>query len=151
MRQAPVLALPDFSKTFVFECDASGSGVGAVLKQDRPIAFFCEALHGQNLLLSTYDKEILALVLAVQRWRPYLFGKQFIVQTDHESLQQKISTAANRRWLFKLMGFDFVVECKNKGKENIAADALFLRNSEVDGNYFTSSRVPRNNKERTFD
>ena len=65
------------------ECDASGLGTLAVLT----IAFFSQALQGKILLLSTYEKEILALVLVVQRWRLYLLGRQFIVKTDHQSLK----------------------------------------------------------------
>ena len=73
--QAPLLALPNFANAFVVECDASRSRVGGVLMQERqPIVFFSQALQGRNLLLSTYDKEMLALVLVVQKWRPYLLG-----------------------------------------------------------------------------
>ena len=133
MTQAPVLSLPDFSKQFMVECDASGCGVGVVLRQERPIAFFSHALQGKHLLLSTYEKEILALVLAVQKWLPYL-GRQFVVLTDHHSLRhlwtQKITTTAQQRWLFTLMGYDFTVEYK-RGKENIMADALSRRTESV--------------------
>lgn len=87
MTRAPVLALPDFSKGFVIECDACGNGIGAVLMQERrPIAYFSQALQGRNLQLSTYEKEMLALVIAVQKWRPYLLGSDFIIRTDHQSL-----------------------------------------------------------------
>jgi hypothetical protein len=128
MTQAPVLALPDFSKPFVVECDASGLGIGAVLLQDnRPIAYFSKAIKRTELGLSTYEKEMLALVSAVQRWRPYLLGSKFIVSTDQKSLKfllnQTISTITQQRWLVKLLGYDYDIEYK-RGKENLVADAL---------------------------
>ncbi|TQD91944.1 hypothetical protein C1H46_022460 [Malus baccata] len=62
-----VLALPDFTQPFVVETDASGTGIGAVLCQGgHPIAYLSKALSGRNLTLSTYDKELLAIVVAVQ-------------------------------------------------------------------------------------
>ena len=79
-----VLALPDFSKSFVIEFDASSVGIGAILMQgQRPIAFHSQALKGRSLHLSTYENEFLALIIAIKRWRPYLLGKPFIIKTDH--------------------------------------------------------------------
>uniref|UniRef100_A0A2N9GN34 Reverse transcriptase n=1 Tax=Fagus sylvatica TaxID=28930 RepID=A0A2N9GN34_FAGSY len=123
--QPPCLALPDFSKTFVVECDASGYGIGAVLMQvGRPLAFYSQALKGKALFLSTYEKELMALVLSVKKWRPYLFGQNFVIKTDQQSLkhllEQRIGTPMQQKWISKLLGYHFVVEFK-RGKENAQA------------------------------
>ena len=124
----PVLALPDFSIPFTIQCDASGIGVGAVLmQQGRPLAYMSQAIHGKALQLSTYEKELMALVLAVKKWRSYLLGHNFKIQTDQQSLkyllEQKMGTPLQQQWITKLLGYEFVVEYK-QGKENKVADAL---------------------------
>jgi len=70
---APVLALPNFSRPFCIETDASDMGIGAVLMQDgHPLAFLSKALGPKSRGLSTYEKEYMSILLAVQTWRPYL-------------------------------------------------------------------------------
>ena len=138
----PTLCLPDFSQPFVVESDASGTGIGAVLTQhNHPVAYFSAALKGSTLTLSTYEKEMLAIVKAIRKWRHYLLGKPFIVRTDHKSLkyllEQRITTPAQARWLPKLLGYDYTIEYK-KGVENQAADSL-SRMGEV---RFLSISVP---------
>uniref|UniRef100_A0A2N9I7E9 RNA-directed DNA polymerase n=1 Tax=Fagus sylvatica TaxID=28930 RepID=A0A2N9I7E9_FAGSY len=128
---APLLALPDFSKTFEIECDASGIGIGAVLMQEkRPIAYFSEKLNGAVLNYPTYDKELYALVRALETWQHYLWPKEFVIHTDHESLKHlKGQGKLNRRhaqWMEFIETFPYVIKYK-QGKENIVADALSRR------------------------
>jgi len=77
--------------------------------------------------LSVYEKELLAIVFAVQIWEQYLLGRPFIVKTDQKSLKhlldQKLSTPFQQLWLTKLMGFQYEIQHKS-GVENKAADAF---------------------------
>ena len=83
----PVLALPNFSRPFQLQTDASDSGVGAVLLQDgHPLAFVSKALGPRTRGLSTYEKEYLAILIAVDQWRSYLQHDEFVIFTDQRSL-----------------------------------------------------------------
>jgi len=128
LTKAPVLQLPDFTKAFVVDCDASGSGFGAVLHQGHgPIAFFSRTVAPQHAKLAAYERELIGLVQAVRHWQPYLWTAEFIVRTDHCSLKhlldQRLSTIPQHTWVSKLFGYSFQVEYK-PGKQNVAADAL---------------------------
>ena len=110
------------------KCDASGFGIGAILiQQGRPIAFHSQPLNGKSAHLSTYEKELLALVTTVRKWRPYLFRKPFMIKTDHQSLKyllkQRIGTPMQQIWITKLLGYSFIIDHK-KVKENVVANAL---------------------------
>ena len=131
---APVLAMPDFTTTFVVECDASSHGFGAVLIQGgHPIAFFSRPVAPRHRALAAYERELIGLVQAVRHWRPYLWGRRFLVKTDHYSLKylldQRLATIPQHHWVGKLLGFDFSVEYK-PGATNAVADALSRRDTE---------------------
>lgn len=118
MVNPPVLSLPNFTKKFVIEYDydACGVGIGVVLMQNQQLlAFLSQALKGRNLLLSTYEKALLAMELA------------FVVRTYHHSLkylfEQKVGTPTYQKWISKLLGYEFSIEFKS-GTDNRVIDAL---------------------------
>jgi len=128
MTTAPVLALPNFQAQFTVETDACLDGIGAVLMQGgQPIAYLSKALGEKHRKLSIYEKEFLALIMAVEKWRPYLQRQEFIIQTDHKSLaflkEQNLHSETQREAITRLMGLHFKIVYK-QGKDNLAADAL---------------------------
>ena len=131
LTHAPLLPLSNFAKTFEVECDASGLGIGAVLMQEgRPIAYFSEKLSGAAFKYPTYDKQLYALVRALETWQHYLWSKEFVIHTNHESLkhlkgQHKLNKR-HARWMEFVETFPYVIRYK-QGKENIVADALSRR------------------------
>jgi hypothetical protein len=142
---APVLALPDFFLPFVVETDACQYGVGAVLMQNgHPIAYLSKALSPKNQAMSTYEKECVSILMAVDKWRPYLQHQDFVIRTDQKSLlhlsDQRLGTCIQHKAYVKLMGLRYTIQYK-KGITNAAADAL-SRRTPMPGIMAISSAVP---------
>jgi hypothetical protein len=128
MMCTPVLALPNFQEVFTIEIDACVDGVGAVLMQKgQPIVFLSKAFGGKHKHLSIYDKEFLALLMAVDKWKQYIQHQEFIIKTNHRSLtylnEQDLHSEIQRKAMARLMGLQ-LKNIYNKGKDNVAADAL---------------------------
>ncbi|KAL0545229.1 hypothetical protein IC582_020379 [Cucumis melo] len=117
MLSLPILALPNIDQPFEIETNASGFGVGAILTQlKRSIAFYSHTLAMRDRAKPAYERELMAVVLAVQRWRPYLLGTRFIVKTDQKSLkfllEQRVVQPQYQKWVAKLLGYSFEVVYK---------------------------------------
>jgi hypothetical protein len=97
------------------------------MQQGRPLAYLSKSLGERNKHLSIYDKEFLALIMAVDKWRHYLQQNVFETHTDHKALsflgQQELYSELQRKAMTKMMGMQFKVVYK-QGKDNLVADAL---------------------------
>ncbi|CAM5092907.1 unnamed protein product [Natator depressus] len=132
----PVLANPDFDKPFVVFTDASDTGLGAVLMQEdekgerHPIVYLSKKLLPRERHYAAIEKECLAMVWALKKLEPYLFGRHFTVYTDHSPLtwlhQMKGANAKLLRWSLLLQDYDMDV-VHVKGSANLIADALSRR------------------------
>ncbi len=129
---APVLRLPDFKLPFIVVTDASIIAVGGVLMQDdgqgeRPIAYESRKLNDVESRYPVHEQELLAIIVCLRTWRCYLEGMNFIIRTDHKSLEhiptQKHLSRRMVRWIEYLQQFNFKIEYR-PGKENVVADAL---------------------------
>lgn len=128
----PVLIFPNFEETFIVTTDASDLAVGAVISQgkipfDKPIQYFSRTLSETQTRYSTIEKELLAIVWAIENFRHYLYGQHFLVVTDHRPLTFLLSSknVNNRlhRWKLILMEYNFEIIHKD-GAQNVVADAL---------------------------
>ncbi|GJW60293.1 zinc finger, CCHC-type containing protein [Tanacetum coccineum] len=129
MVEALVLKLPNFNELYIIETDASHTGIREVLQQGgHSVAYYSKTLATRHHTPSTYEKELLAVIQSLNKWRGYLLDRHFKIKTDQFSLkyllEQRINTPSQMKWLLKLMGFDYDILYKT-GSENKAADALY--------------------------
>lgn len=132
LTSAPVLANPNYDLPFIIQTDASDAGMGAVLVQgdgeeERVIAYWSQKLSSAQRKYQTTERECLAVILAVEKFRPYIEGVKFTVITDHASLlwlrNLKDPTGRLGRWALRLQPYDFALKHR-KGKFMVVADAL---------------------------
>jgi hypothetical protein len=108
------LTTPNFTKTFIVECDASENGIGVgIMQEGRPLAFESQPLKGKDLHKPIYEKEMMAILHALKKWYPYLIGRHFKVKTDHDGikyfLEQRLSSKEQQKWVTKMLGYDFEI------------------------------------------
>ena len=117
--EEPVLVSPDFTRPFVLQTDASGTGLGAVLAQviegdEHPVTFVSRKLLKHERNYSMVEKECLAIKWAVHHLRYYLWGREFLLVTDHAPLKwmatNKDKNARVTRWFLDLQDYRFTVE-----------------------------------------
>ncbi|WVZ97305.1 hypothetical protein U9M48_042853 [Paspalum notatum var. saurae] len=125
---APVLTLPDLTKSFTVYCDASKEGLGCVLMQEgKVIAYASRQLRKHEVNYPTHDLELAAVVHALKIWRHYLFGNRCEIYTDHESLKyiftQNELNMRQRRWLELIKDYDLEIHY-HPGKANVVARCL---------------------------
>ena len=126
----PVLALPRHGLRYTLDTDACAHQVGCALLQDQPngdklpIGYWSRTLTTAERNYSTTEKECLAIVWSVLTLRPYLYGQQFTIRTDHEPLRWilNIVDVSGRlaRWRLRLSEYDFIVEYRPGRKNNLA-------------------------------
>ena len=128
----PILRLPDLERQFVIRTDASDVGLGAVLLQyydetPFPIIYASRQLSAAEQKYAVIEKECLAVVWGISKFYRYLFGREFILETDHQPLaymsKAKVANSRIMRWALSLQPFRMTIRAI-KGCDNIGADYL---------------------------
>jgi hypothetical protein len=143
-QKEPVLVHFNYEKAGVIDADASKKAIGARLQQAddqgrmRLVACYTRKLSPTEQNYDIHDREMLAIVEALERWRSYLSGAQHqtLVKSDHKNLQYFMTTkklnGRQARWAETLAEYDFTIQhCK--GKDNAWADALSRRPDLMEG------------------
>ena len=134
---APILRLPNFDLTFILRTDASDSGIGAVLLQCHenvyfPVAYASNKLSSAQQKYAVIERECLAIIWALEKFTVYLYGKEFVIQTDHQPLTflktAHLSNPRLLRWALKLQPYLFRIEAI-PGRDNVGADYLSRLNT----------------------
>ena len=132
LSRKPILQLPDYSKTFYLMTDASCSGIGSVLLQDKdgklmPVAYASKKLLNREMNYSTLERECYGIVWSIEKFKVYLFGREFVLQTDQQPLTylrtMRNSNPKLTRWALALQPYSFRIEYI-KGCDNTCADLL---------------------------
>ncbi|GJU74221.1 reverse transcriptase domain-containing protein [Tanacetum coccineum] len=132
LTEAPILVVPDWNLPFELMCDASDFAIGAVLGQRKtkhfqPIYYPSKTMTEAQIHYTTTEKEMLAVVYAFEKFRPYLVLSKSIVYTDHSALKYLMNKQDAKprllRWVLLLQEFDITIRDK-KGSENLAVDHL---------------------------
>ena len=132
LTSAPIMQPPDWTLPFEIMCDASDYAIGAVLgqrKDKKPyvIYYASKSLNSAQMNYSTTEKELLAVVFALDKFRSYLVGSPIVVFSDHAALKYLFSKKDAKprliRWILLLQEFNITIRDK-KGVENVVADHL---------------------------
>jgi len=135
LTEAPLLAHPDFNEQFILDTDASHTAIGAVLSQkidgvEHVIAYGSRTLSKSERKYCVTRKEMLALVHFVKHFRHYLYGKKFLLRTDHSSLKWLLSfkdpEGQVARWIEALGSYDMKIEHR-PGRLHKNADGMSRR------------------------
>ncbi|CAA6674259.1 unnamed protein product [Spirodela intermedia] len=133
LTEAPILQAPDWSLPFEIMCDASNYAVGAVLgqtKESKPIviSYASKTISDAQLNYTTTEKELLAVVFSLERFRSYILGAKIIIYTDHAALKYLLNKKDAKprllRWILLLQEFD--LEIKDKKVSRMLLLTIFL-------------------------